>query len=127
MSKVMKGTILIVEDKHEFREIYGDRLRFGGYHVLDAGDGVEALEILKKNKVDLIMTDINMPNKDGFELIKDVRADLTNQAIPIIVMSVFDRGEHVEKANALGANEYLVKGRVTPNEVLEKIDKLLGK
>ncbi len=122
-----KATILIAEDKDEFRTIYGDRLRFGGYDVLDASDGNQALEVLRANKVDLIITDINMPHKDGYELIKEVKADEKLKSIPIIVMSVFDQGDHLKKAIELGAVDYLVKGGVTPNAVNEKIASWLKK
>lgn len=121
-----KGTILIVEDKHEFRKIYGDRLRFGGYDVLEAGDGNEALDVVRSKKIDLIMTDINMPNKDGYALLSDLKADSKLKDIPVIVMSVFDQGEHLEKAKSLGAIDYLVKGRTTPNDVVGKIDSLIS-
>ncbi len=122
-----KGTILISEDQAEFRKIYGDRLRFSGYTVLDAEDGNEALEQLNSQQVDLIMTDLNMPNKDGFDLISDVRANEKTKQIPIIVMSVFDQPEHLERALKLGANDYLVKGRYSPNDVLNKVEDLLIK
>lgn len=119
-------TILIVEDKDEFRKIYGDRLRFGGYEVLDASDGNEALKVLEEKKVDLVITDLNMPNKDGYELIKDIRAGEKTKSIPVVVMSVFDQAEHLKQATDLGADDYLVKGMTTPNEVLEKIKKYIA-
>lgn len=121
-----KQTILIVEDKSEFRKIYGDRLRFDGYDVKDAADGKEALKVLEENSVDLIITDINMPNMDGYELIQAVRANESTKDIPILVMSVFDQGEHVEKARALGATDYIVKGTRTPNAVTEKVKEILS-
>lgn len=120
-----KPVILIVEDKDEFRKIYGDRLRFGGYDVLDARDGNEALTILRSQPIAVVMTDINMPNKDGFELIADMKADPVLKTIPILVMSVFDRGDHLEKAISLGADAYLVKGMHTPNQVLEQIKSMV--
>src|SRR5262245_52446893 len=122
-----KGKILMVEDKDEFRTIYGDRLRFGGYDVVDAKNGKEALEKLAKGDIELVMTDINMPEMDGYELITAIRADEKLKALPIMVMSVFDSGEHLTKARELGANEYLIKGMSTPNAVIEKIDAMLTK
>ena len=121
-----KGTILIVEDKDEFRKIYGDRLRFAGYDVLDAKDGIEALEVLKNKKADVVITDINMPKKDGYELLADLKADANLKSIPVIVMSVFDQGDHLKKAVDLGAASYFVKGTITPNQVTEKIDSLVA-
>lgn len=122
-----KGTILIVEDKDEFRKIYGDRLRFAKYNVVDAVNGDEALKILRSEAVDLVITDINMPKKDGYELIQEMKTDDSLKQIPVIVMSVFDQGDHINKALKLGAADYLVKGMFTPNTVTEKVDALIGK
>lgn len=119
--------ILIIEDKKEFRDIYGDRLRFGGFDILEAGDGGQALKLLSEQHVDLIMTDLNMPNMDGFEFITETKKDEKIKNIPIIVMSVFDRQDYVKKALELGANDYLVKGMHTPNDVLDKVKNLLEK
>lgn len=121
-----KGTVLIVEDKDEFRKIYGDRLRFSGYDVLDAADGNQALEVLRSKRVDIVVTDINMPHKDGYELIADVKKDEKLKQIPIVVMSVFDQSEHLKKALELGATSYFVKGSITPNEVASRIDALMA-
>jgi CheY-like chemotaxis protein len=120
-----KGTVLIVEDKEEFRKIYGDRLRFGGFDVLDAADGNQALDVLHSKHVDLIITDINMPHKNGYELIAEIKADEKLKHIPVVVMSVFDQSEHLDKARTLGAVDFLVKGVTTPNTVLEKIETLI--
>lgn len=122
-----KGTILIVEDKDEFRKIYGDRLRFAKYEVLDAGNGDEALNLLRKEKIDLVITDINMPKKDGYELIQEMKTDDSLKHIPVIVMSVYDQGDHIKKALMLGAADYLVKGMYTPNTVTEKVDAIIAK
>lgn len=123
---MLKGTILIVEDKNEFRKIYGDRLRYDGYEVLDAPDGEAGLAVLNSRKVDLVVTDINMPKKDGFEVIKEMQQDEKLKRIPIFVMSVFDGGDYVTKSLSLGAVDYLVKGTHTPNQVSEKISKYLA-
>ncbi len=120
-----KGLILFVEDKDEFRKIYGDRLRFEGYDVAEAADGEEALHFLKSKPVNLVITDINMPKMDGYQLIKEIKTDDALKSIPILVMSVFDGGEHLKKALDLGAADYLVKGMHTPNAVTEKIEKLI--
>lgn len=122
-----KATILMAEDKDEFRKIYGDRLRFAGYKVLDASDGLKALEVIKTEKVDLVMTDINMPNMDGYRLTSELRSMEEYRNLPIIVMSVFDKGEHLTKALEAGANEYFVKGQYTPNDITTKIEALLAK
>ncbi len=126
-NKVWKGVILLADDKKEFRDIYGDRLRFAGYDVLEAEDGAQALKILGEKKPDLIISDINMPKMDGYDLITAIKINDTIKNTPIIVMSVFDQSEHFKKAMELGAADYLVKGVTTPNAFVEKVNAILHK
>ncbi len=126
INKIKKGTILIADDREEFRKIYGDRLSFAGYNILEAQNGEEALKILEDKHPDLIISDINMPRMDGYQLIANIKAKDEIKNIPILVMSVFDQSEHLKKAVDLGAIDYLVKGTNTPNAVVEKVDALFA-
>lgn len=120
-------TILIVEDQQNFRKIYADRLAREGYSVIEAANGVLGLAELARNKVDLVLLDIIMPEKNGDEVLAEMRNDPLYKDIPVVVLSVFDQHAHVEQMMNLGANAYLVKGMNTPNEVVKKINGLLGK
>ncbi len=120
-----KGTVLIIEDNQGFRKIYGDRLNYEGFVILEANDGEEGIKMLQTQPVDLVITDLNMPKMDGYAVIEAIRKDETFKTLPILVMSVFDTPEHFNRARELGANGYIVKGTQTPNEVTKKVLELV--
>lgn len=117
--------ILIAEDEKDLSELYKGRLELESYEVLIARDGLKALSIVKKEKPDLMLLDIMMPEKDGLEVLRFVRGELNNKDIKIIMLSVLPNKEIIEKAMDAGADKYLIKSKVTPGEVVSEIKKLL--
>lgn len=99
--------ILIVEDDVATRRLYKFLLTNGGYTVLEAEDGIAALEVLAVNECALIITDMNMPRMDGFQLIKEIRQQQNN--IHIIIITAFGTPETERQALRIGANDYLPK------------------
>mgnify|MGYP002147780179 FL=1 len=84
-------------------------LKSGGYRVISAVDGMDALEILPKEKVDLVITDLNMPNVDGFELVRTIRQNPMYSDLPIIILSSLADVQYIERGMQAGANSYIVK------------------
>lgn len=84
-------------------------LKAGGYRVISAVDGMDALEILPNEKVDLVITDLNMPNVDGFELVRTIRQNVMYSSLPIIILSSLADAENVEQGLKIGANSYIIK------------------
>ncbi|MDP2233861.1 MAG: response regulator, partial [Actinomycetota bacterium] len=82
-----KLTILVVEDTELLRRIYSDKLTQDGYDVLAAGDGFEALNLLRSNKVDLVLLDLIMPRMSGIEALEAIKADPRTREIPVIILS----------------------------------------
>ena len=82
----MKKVILVADDSPSIRKFVSFSLTMQGYEVISACDGMEALEKLPNAKVDLVVTDLNMPNMDGFELIKAIRANPEYEELPIIIL-----------------------------------------
>jgi two-component system chemotaxis response regulator CheY len=105
----MKKVVLIAEDSPSIRKFVSISLKVQGYDIIQASDGMEALEILPQNKIDLIITDLNMPNIDGFELIKIIRANDEYKEIPIIILSSLTSNTEIERGLQFGANSYLLK------------------
>ena len=105
----MEKTVLIADDSPTIRKLISLALKAIGMKVVAVSDGMEALETLPHVDVDLIITDLNMPNIDGFELIRAVREDRHFSRLPIIVLS--SEGEENDRRQGLkaGANSYLVK------------------
>jgi two-component system chemotaxis response regulator CheY len=88
--------------------------------VFEAGDGCEALEILKKHRVDLILSDINMPNMDGIQLLREVRAVEAWKSVPFVVITTEGSHVRVMEAVQLGASGY-VRKPFTPDQIKEKL------
>ncbi len=121
----MKKVILIVEDSPTTRKFISFSLAAKGFEVISVADGMEALERLPKEKVSLIITDLNMPNMDGFELIKSIRANPEMNDIPIIILSSLAGSEEIEKGIHYGADSYLVKP-FDSQKILYEVSKYLN-
>lgn len=109
INSIMKKTILTVDDSMSVRKFIALALKSGGYRVISAVDGMDALEILPKEKVDLVITDLNMPNVDGFELVRTIRANQMYGNLPIIILSSLADTQYIERGMEAGANSYIVK------------------
>ena len=101
------SNVLIVEDDAATRRLYKFLLTNGGYAVLEAEDGVMALEQLARNHCDLVITDMNMPRMDGMELIQAIRRDYAS--IYVIMITAFGTPDTEKHALRMGANDYLAK------------------
>jgi two-component system, chemotaxis family, chemotaxis protein CheY len=99
--------VLIVEDDAATRRLYKFLLTNGGYTVLEAEDGVMALEQLERHHCDLVITDMNMPRMDGMELIQAIRRDYAS--IYVIMITAFGTPDTEKQALRIGANDYLAK------------------
>jgi len=120
-------TILIVDDDDFVRKLYVEKFKEAGFIVLEGHDGKEAYDTVKKNKVDIIFTGIIMPNMGGFELMEKLKADDATRAIPVVISSHRGKEEDRKKAFTLGARDFVVSGFVSPNEVVERGKKELGR
>ena len=107
MLKKSKYTLLYVEDEAFIRRIAISYLRPYFLEIYEASDGVEALEIYKSNKIDMIMTDIEMPNMDGLTMCKKIRA--SDKKTPIIITTAYTSTEYLLEAVSLNLIKYLVK------------------
>lgn len=99
--------VLIVEDDAATRRLYKFMLTNGGYPVVEAEDGVAALEQLAQHHCDLVITDMNMPRMDGMELIQAIRRDYSN--LYVILITAFGTPDTEKQARRIGANDYLAK------------------
>ncbi|MEK7173612.1 MAG: response regulator [Patescibacteria group bacterium] len=118
--------ILLVEDDDFVGRAYKDGLQRAGFDVDTATDGIEALKKAKNAHHDLIILDLVMPLKNGFEVLEELRNDQTFKETPIIVISNLGQETDIEKAMQLGATDYLVKNQFSMRQVVERIGKYLG-
>ena len=105
----MAKKILVAEDSASVRKFITLALKLSGYQIITAVDGMEAMEKLPTENIDLLITDLNMPNIDGYKLIKNIRSDDTYKNLPIIILSSLSDDEDVQAGLASGANSYLIK------------------
>jgi two-component system, chemotaxis family, chemotaxis protein CheY len=105
----MAKKILVAEDSASIRKFITLALKLRGYHVIAAVDGMEAMEKLPGEDIDLLVTDLNMPNIDGYKLIENIRGNDKYKDLPIIILSSLSGDEDVQKGLAAGANSYLIK------------------
>ena len=120
----MPEIILVIEDSRDSRELLVDALEFSGYTVLQAGDGVEGETIAKEKHPDLILLDISLPLKAGWDVAQDLRKNEATQDIPIIALTAHARPEDRDRALKLGCNSYIPKP-VKPKDVLREISRML--
>jgi two-component system chemotaxis response regulator CheY len=116
--------ILVVDDCQTTRKLLGHYLKSRGYSVVFAENGLDALEKLGADHINLIMTDLNMPYMDGMELIRTLRADPNWSSIPILMVTTENDNMEKEKALDYGANGYVVKP-VTGDVIAENIKSIL--
>ena len=122
----MAKKILLIEDEEIMIDLLQRKLTQEGYEVSLAKDGVEGLEMIKEIKPDLILLDIVMPNKNGFEVMEEIQVDEALKDIPIIVISNSGQPVEIDKAKKLGARDWLIKTEFDPQEVIEKVKKQIG-
>jgi two-component system chemotaxis response regulator CheY len=114
--------ILTVDDFSTMRRIIRNMLRQLGYtNIVEAEDGVEALSLLQREKVDFVISDWNMPNMSGLGLLKAIRADDNLKPIPVLLVTAEALKEYVVEAVKAGVNNYVVKP-FTAETLKEKID-----
>ncbi|MDH5229112.1 MAG: response regulator [Gammaproteobacteria bacterium] len=117
--------ILAVDDSASMRQMVAFTLKGAGYDVVEATDGAEALEAAKNGQVDLVLTDINMPNMDGIALIKELRALPNYKFTPILTLTTESGSDKKIEGKSAGATGWIVKP-FSPDQLLATIKKVLG-
>lgn len=118
-------SILFIEDEPTLQKAVGRYLEKKGYDISSALDGEAGLELAKKNKPNLILLDLILPKKDGFEVLKELKQDENTKDIPVIILTNLEQSEDIEKTLELGATTYLVKANYDLEEVVKKIKNTL--
>ena len=123
----MKTKILIIEDDQFLREFLFKKLSEENFEVLAAKEGKEGVELAKKEKPDLILLDLILPEKNGYEVLEDLKKNPLTSEIPVLVLSNLGQKEEIEEAFRKGAKDYLVKAYFSLEEIVSKIRLLLKK
>ncbi len=118
--------IIIVEDEEILRNLLEKKLTAEGYNVEVAEDGEVGLEKIRANRPDLILLDIIMPKMGGFEMLEEMQKDESIKGIPVIVVSNSGQPVEIDRAQKLGATDWLVKTEFDPQEVIDKVVSQIG-
>jgi len=120
----MGKCILTVDDSSTMRQMIVFTLKEAGFEILEAGDGVEALDRAKGQKLSLVITDVNMPRMDGITLVKELRALPEFRFTPILVLTTESGIDMKQKGKDAGATGWIVKP-FSPEKLLEVVNKVL--
>ncbi len=118
--------IIIIEDEEVLCSLLEKKLTEEGYQVETAKDGEEGLSKIRANRPDLILLDIIMPKMGGFELLEEMQKDDNLRGIPVVVVSNSGQPVEIDRAQKLGAKDWLVKTEFDPQEVIDKVIVQIG-
>jgi DNA-binding response OmpR family regulator len=121
-----KYKILVIEDDKFLKKIYQTKLTLEGYLPILASNGSEGLEAIKNEKPDLVLLDLIMPVKTGFEVLEEINKNKNYKSIPIIVASNLGQDDDQKRVMELGARDYIIKSDTTIQGIINKIKELLG-
>ncbi|MBF0428864.1 MAG: response regulator [Magnetococcales bacterium] len=121
----MAKTIMTVDDSSSVRQMVGMTLKGAGFTVVEAVDGVDGLAKAKTNTLDMIITDLNMPNMDGIALITALRTLPNYKFVPIVMLTTESQATRKQEGKTAGATGWIVKP-FKPEQLLEVIKKVLG-
>lgn len=119
----MSKKVLTVDDSKTMRDMVSFTLKGAGYDVVEAEDGAQALKVLDGHKVDAVITDLNMPNMNGFELIRALRANPLYKFTPILMLTTEGDGSKKEEGKAAGATGWIVKP-FNPEKLVDVVKKV---
>ncbi len=122
----MPKKILILEDEDIMLGLLQRQLQAAGYEVHIAEEGERGLAMMREIKPDLVLLDIIMPKKDGFEVLEEKRKDEAIKDIPVVIISNSGQPVELTRAQEMGVQDWLIKTEFDPQEVLTKVRKQIG-
>ncbi|WP_429067600.1 response regulator [Aeromonas bestiarum] len=120
----MAKTVLIVDDSATIRQVVGMTLKGAGYEVMEACDGKDALRKLDGKKINLIISDVNMPNMDGISFVKEAKKLANYKFTPVIMLTTESQDSKKQEGQAAGAKAWVVKP-FQPDQMLAAVAKLI--
>ena len=120
----MSNVILAVDDSPSMRQMVGQTLRAAGYEVIEAADGVQAFELAKDKVVDVVITDVNMPNMDGITLVAQLRTLPNYRLVPLLLLTTESSPERKAQGKQAGATGWMVKP-FNPAQLLATLARVL--
>lgn len=122
-----KQKIVLIEDDETLAEVLYSELTEAGFEVSPAFDGVEGLKQVQEKKPDLVLLDLILPEKHGFEVLEEIKKSPETAKIPVIILSLLGEDEDIKKGLKLGADDYIVKSSHAIAEIVEKVKNFFAK
>ena len=122
----MKKKILIIEDEVYLLEMYKMKFELEGYKVLIARDGQKGIESAVSGKPDIILLDLVMPIKDGYQVLEELKEKDETKKIPVLILSNLGQADEIKKGINDGADKYLIKANMTPNQLVKEVKDALS-
>lgn len=122
-----KIKVLLIEDDPTLIEMYQLKFKESGFDFKVCNRGAEGLAASKKDKPDVILLDVILPEMDGFAILTELKKDAKTKSVPVLLLTNLGQESDIKKGKQLGAVDYLVKANFTPAEVVDKIKKLINK
>ncbi|MDO8668750.1 MAG: response regulator [Candidatus Buchananbacteria bacterium] len=119
--------ILVIEDDNILQSAISTALKDAGFSTVQSFDGVDGLKKAKKNNINLILLDLLMPKKDGWEVLKMLKKDNKTKNIPVFVLTVYEGENSISKCLSLGAKGYFIKSKYSLDEIIKNIKNEIGK
>ena len=116
-----KFKIALIEDDEVLSIVMQEELGKAGFDVLIAADGEKGIKLVKSQKPDLVLLDLMLPKKSGFEVLQELKKDPKTKNIPVVILTSLSLDEGIQKALRLGADDYFVKSQHTSLELVEMI------
>jgi len=120
-----KATVFLVEDDLFLSDMYRTKFELAGYAMPHAEDGEAAMRLIKEAKPSIILLDIVLPKKSGFDLLKELKGDADTKDIPVVLLTNLSQKDDVDKGFALGAVDYIIKAHFSPADVVSKVELVL--
>ena len=117
--------VLIIEDDNILQQAMATALKDAGFEAVQALDGEEGVKKSAEETPDLILLDLLMPKKDGWETLKEIKDNPKTKKIPIMVLTVYEGEDSISKCVEMGANGYLIKSKYSLDEIVDKVKELV--
>jgi len=122
----MGKKILIVEDDVALYNMYSAELKLKGFDVINISDGSMAIESIKREKPDLVLLDVMLPQKNGLQILEDLKGDDDIKGTKVVMLTNYGTDENISKAVELGAEDYVMKYNIVPADLSDKVKSILG-
>lgn len=127
MGNILKGkTIVWVEDDNFLGEVVGKKFEDEGVNIIHMVSGSKALDELNHTLPDLVILDILLPDKDGFEVLDEIKSNDRLKDVPVMMLSNLSQEDNIRKAKELGTEEFYIKSNLSPDQVVQKVEEILS-